>query len=111
MNNRSKKKRSKRVKGPIVQKIDYEKLAAITSNKIPSYKTPNRTSGVVVSSRDPFKAPPPPEKLQPKYTGEMLERELKAQERAKQRSKQVAPAYNKGPIMLIPDDCIKDIGR
>ena len=74
----------------------------------PNYSYPVRNANVKITSASdkPFE---PHEAKQTKYEGEMLERELAAKEKAKTRT--VAPAYNKGPYMVIPEECVKDIGR
>jgi len=74
----------------------------------PNYSYPVRNTHIKITSASD-KAFDAPKVIPPKYEGEMLERELAAKEKAKTRT--VAPAYNKGPYMVIPDECVKDIGR
>jgi len=47
-----------------------------------------------------------------KYTGEMLEREKKAQEEIEKKKMRIAPAYSKGAYQYITDDTdLTDLGR
>jgi hypothetical protein len=51
-------------------------------------------------------------KVAPKYEGEMLEREIAAQQEIERKKKRTAPAYSKGAYQYITDETdIKEIGR
>ena len=63
-----------------------------------SYPSHETTLGIVAKDK-------------PKYTGEMLEREKKAQEEIERKKLCVAVPYNKGPIMYVAGYNPKDFGK
>lgn len=72
----------------------------------PKYNVPVRNSHLKISS-GPKATPHQQHSIE--YTDEMIERERISREQATQRT--IAPAYNKGPYMVIPESEIQHIGK
>jgi hypothetical protein len=94
------------------KKVNPFVVKPVTSN-IPSYKVPDRNAHhTIVSSKHTGVFACGQDVTQKRYSDEMLERELKAQEEIERKKKRVSIAYNKGAYQYITDGTDpKDIGK
>jgi hypothetical protein len=89
------------------------------TSRIPSYsdlgvlrQRNERRSDVTIVERTHTASVTGPSVEAPRYEGDMLEREIKAQEEIAKKIKRIAPLYNKGAAQYITDETDpKTIGR
>jgi hypothetical protein len=94
------------------RKVNPFVVKPVTSN-MPSYKVPDRNAHhTIVSSKHTGVFACGPDVTQKRYSDEMLERELKAQEEIERKKKRVSIAYNKGNYVYLTEGFNpKDIGK